>query len=322
MYTLRCTQRLLTRLKEAPLDEAGVTLMPSTTRLGDWYANLHLQHRRAWLLAVSAETLLPVLMPLAGKAPRHERFNAAVDEMMRICGVAPEVRARELAEMREPPLIARTADRSAVASLSQFAFDLRFAWEGDPALPPEALTSTLAQSPTTRLKMDSADRRTRHLLGGQPARQRHAERALKTLGQGRFMTFIRAVRPLDDTLAVKLMAEALDAGQARHQRRFDDRPGAGHVTDEEPLLEALGRATARPARSGGGGAPPQPVDVLRIDAPLHTLTGCRQPTGAHVPVRGHVVHAQPLGSGLQGDGVAPRHGRHRSTRKGPDTGGS
>jgi hypothetical protein len=214
MYTLRCTQRLLTRLKEAPLDEAGVTLMPSTTRLGDWYANLHLQHRRAWLLAVSAETLLPVLMPLAGKAPRHERFNAAVDEMMRICGVAPEVRARELAEMREPPVIARTADRSAVASLSQFAFDLRFAWEGDPALPPEALTSTLARSPTTRLKMDSADRRTRRLLGGQPARQRGVERALKTLGAGRFMTFIRAVRPLDDTLAVKLMAEALDEGQS------------------------------------------------------------------------------------------------------------
>src|SRR5688572_12510753 len=94
MYTLRCTARLIARL---PLDEpdyatrAGAT----TTRLGDWYATVHTQHRRAWVLAVSERSLLPVLIPLAPAYNLPLRLMLAVSDWMRALGVSSADALRE-----------------------------------------------------------------------------------------------------------------------------------------------------------------------------------------------------------------------------------
>ena len=70
MITLRCTQRLLKRLKANPRTEPDA---PSA-KLGDWYAQVTALHRRHVVLAVSERTLLPVLLPLAPSATLIPRF--------------------------------------------------------------------------------------------------------------------------------------------------------------------------------------------------------------------------------------------------------
>lgn len=49
MLVLRCTQKLLPRLKQAD----NLTAVESTTRLGDWYGNVLQLGRRQHLLFIS-----------------------------------------------------------------------------------------------------------------------------------------------------------------------------------------------------------------------------------------------------------------------------
>src|SRR5207245_6167044 len=71
MVVLRCTRKLLRWLREKPVEDAAA----SSTLLGDWYANLLWVYRKPLILAVSARTLLPVLIParsrVAGAASRR-----------------------------------------------------------------------------------------------------------------------------------------------------------------------------------------------------------------------------------------------------------
>ena len=59
MVVLRCTRRLLMRLKYQDED----TPAESTTRLGDWYGTLIRMGRRHVLLFISERSRLPVLLP-------------------------------------------------------------------------------------------------------------------------------------------------------------------------------------------------------------------------------------------------------------------
>jgi hypothetical protein len=79
MLVLRCTQRLLTRLKqagEAPVEE-------STTRLGDWYGNILRIGRRQHLLFISERSRLPVLIPIREAKRLAAVFPDAVCEARR-----------------------------------------------------------------------------------------------------------------------------------------------------------------------------------------------------------------------------------------------
>ena len=62
MFTLRCTKKLLTRLKVKP----DLQPPPSTTKLGDWYADTLNLGRERLVLCVSELTLLPVVVPAIG----------------------------------------------------------------------------------------------------------------------------------------------------------------------------------------------------------------------------------------------------------------
>jgi hypothetical protein len=67
LFTLRCTKKLLTRLKVKPDPRPP----PSTTKLGDWYADVLNLGRERLVLCVSELTLLPV----AGSPPPLIRFR-------------------------------------------------------------------------------------------------------------------------------------------------------------------------------------------------------------------------------------------------------
>ena len=60
MVVLRCTQKLLVRLKQV----GDLPPVESTTRLGDWYGNILRIGRRQHLLFISERSRLPVVIPI------------------------------------------------------------------------------------------------------------------------------------------------------------------------------------------------------------------------------------------------------------------
>jgi hypothetical protein len=60
MVVLRCTQKLLVRLKRADVSLGE----ESTTRLGDWYGNILRIGRQQHLLFISEHSRLPVIIPI------------------------------------------------------------------------------------------------------------------------------------------------------------------------------------------------------------------------------------------------------------------
>ena len=60
MVVLRCTLKLLVRLKQA----GDLPAVESITRLGDWYGNILQVGRRQQLLFISERSRLPVVIPI------------------------------------------------------------------------------------------------------------------------------------------------------------------------------------------------------------------------------------------------------------------
>src|ERR1700730_10542673 len=90
MVVLRCTQRLLRRLRHKPAEDVPT----SSTVLGDWYANLLWVYRKPLVLAVSARTLLPVLVPARDPASLGPRLAQALGHMLATLGI-PAYRIEE-----------------------------------------------------------------------------------------------------------------------------------------------------------------------------------------------------------------------------------
>ena len=78
MFTLRCTQKLLTRIGTGPLLESA----PPDNVLGDWHANIVRVGRVQMVLAVSERTLLPVVVPAKDGRMLVERISAALDPLL------------------------------------------------------------------------------------------------------------------------------------------------------------------------------------------------------------------------------------------------
>ena len=92
MVVLRCTQKLLVRLKQV----GDLPSVESTTRLGDWYGNvLHIGHRQ-YLLFISERSRLPVVIPIREGKRLGTVFQDAVCEMLANVGVT----AADIAEER------------------------------------------------------------------------------------------------------------------------------------------------------------------------------------------------------------------------------
>ena len=167
MYTLRCTARLIERL---PIDEPDYETRPgaTTTRLGDWYATVHTQHRRPWVLAVSERSLLPVLIPLSPADSVPMRLMLAVSDWLRALGVPPSDALRETDAMSDGFRFGATDNRSVVGGLMLFSSELRMEWTDHPSQTPAALVRFLAESAMKPIGRKSAWRRAIELFGGAP----------------------------------------------------------------------------------------------------------------------------------------------------------
>jgi len=146
VFTLRATAKLLKRLKVKP--EAAPPA--STTKLGDWYANLLYIQRQQLVLCVSEASLLPVIVRAAGKEPLAARLPAAVGDMLAALSVPAPIVDGELASMQQVT-IAATASRTVLGSMNDFAWLLEGYWEPTASLLELALK--VADAPCSPLKM-------------------------------------------------------------------------------------------------------------------------------------------------------------------------
>ena len=160
MYILHCTQKLLDRVKQP----AVTALPPPTTTLGNWYA-----HALFWTpqvaLLVNERTLLPVLMPLAPASTLSTRFPTLLTTVLRELGANAQFIASELDGMSEV-VVARTANRSVVGTMNEFAF-LADGYRENLEVPDLlALSLKLADTPCGPLKGNSPVRVLRELVAG------------------------------------------------------------------------------------------------------------------------------------------------------------
>ena len=148
MVVLRCTQKLLQRLKQAD----DLPAVESTTRLGDWYGNVLEIGRRQMLLFISERSRLPVIIPIRDAKQLPTVFPEAVCEMLAIVGVPAASIADERSRMVEVAF-GRTRNRSLLGTMNDFAF---MAQSGDTkrAEPesPEEVIRFLARTPILPLK--------------------------------------------------------------------------------------------------------------------------------------------------------------------------
>ena len=150
MVVLRCTQKLLGRLKQV----GAVPPVESTTRLGDWYGNILRIGRCQHLLFISERSRLPVVLPITESKRLSTVFPDAVCERLSTVGVTVADIADERMRMLDSAF-GRTRNRSLLGTLNDFAF---MAQSGDARRTepesPEELMQFLSQTPI--LPLDGA----------------------------------------------------------------------------------------------------------------------------------------------------------------------
>jgi hypothetical protein len=124
LANLRCTAKLLKRLKQRPLTDPT----PTDNRLGDWYANILNIGRNRLVLVTSERSLLSLIVPIKDSARLRERIRERAHALLFELGVPPDLAAAEVRGMDQMPF-AKTADRKVLGSMNEFAFQARVAFE-------------------------------------------------------------------------------------------------------------------------------------------------------------------------------------------------
>jgi hypothetical protein len=163
MVVLRCTQKLLVRLKQVD----ALPPVESTTRLGDWYGNILRIGRCQHLLFISELSRLPVVIPIRELKRLGTVFPDAVCERLSIVGVAAADIADERMRMSELAF-GRTRNRSLLGTLNDFAFMAQSGnARGTEPGSPEELMRFLSQTPILPLDGASPIDLTRAVFGPQ-----------------------------------------------------------------------------------------------------------------------------------------------------------
>lgn len=129
MVALRCTQRLLRRLRvDLPAGDPGA----ARNALGHWYANAISVNRSTLVLAISERSLLSVVLPGPPFGSLAIRFPEALGQLLRALAV-PEIQVLKELALMTPVTIAATANRQVLGCLNQYAFELSVHCEDHPS---------------------------------------------------------------------------------------------------------------------------------------------------------------------------------------------
>jgi hypothetical protein len=160
MMTLRCTQRLLTRLPAT----TGAESTAPTTLLGDWYAAPLFIGPARLVLCASERSLLPVILPLKPAVSLPDRLPDALVETLQALGIPDAVIDRERAAMT-PCQVGRTTNRAVLGTVVDLVWHARAIIADGGTLDLPTLRFHLWEMPCSILKYDVPGRRTRDLLG-------------------------------------------------------------------------------------------------------------------------------------------------------------
>ena len=151
MVIIRCTLKLLRRTGSPK--QATVL---STTRLGDWYANLLGVGHQRLMICVSERGRLPVLLRALDVKHFSQHLPAAVGAVLARLGVAPSSITAELAEMQQATLAA-TCSHSILGSLNDFSKAVRWRLRDEPDADLVDVALWLAETPILVLDGKSPD---------------------------------------------------------------------------------------------------------------------------------------------------------------------
>jgi len=167
MFTLRCTKKLLTRLRVRPDLEPP----PSTTKLGDWYADtLNLGSERL-VLCVSELTLLPVVVPAAGAATDlNAKLARGLRETLESLGAPTSAIDTEVNQLLEVT-IAKTASRVVLGTMNDFQFMGRHLRNQHRTASLLDLGLQLAETPCSPIGYDAPGDAALAALAGHPGRR-------------------------------------------------------------------------------------------------------------------------------------------------------
>ena len=160
MVTIRCTKKLMRRLRGA--DEAGTS--PSTTVLGDWYANILFSRPQQLILCVSERTLLPVVILAKELDSFPLRLAASVRGVLARLGVPQELIEREEREMRQS-VYGPTRSKRVLGSMNDFMYQLSWLLHDRPGIGLVDASLHLAETPCSPIGYKSPDDFTLELLG-------------------------------------------------------------------------------------------------------------------------------------------------------------
>jgi hypothetical protein len=146
VLTLRCTQRVRTRLR---LPEQLRDAPQSSGALGDWYVHLVRFGRSEFAIATSERSLLTMLLPSRElRTSLVPNLRAALRSLLERLGVPEEQVSREVAAM-EPVSFARATNRRVLGSMNDFAFQAtHYLARGDDLL---IIADRLAHSPMSAI---------------------------------------------------------------------------------------------------------------------------------------------------------------------------
>src|SRR5262245_5576961 len=156
MVVIRCSKRLLEHVGP-PASDAG----RSTTRLGDWYANLIHVGRQRFVVCISERARLAVLIRGRELKLLGAHLAAALGAVLERLGVTNDCIAEELAQMQNVT-IAATINRSLVASMNDYARLVRYDEQIDDLL---NVSLRLAETPILVLDGESPRNMVRGLFG-------------------------------------------------------------------------------------------------------------------------------------------------------------
>ena len=147
-FAIRATQKVLKRLGASGHAEPG----PPTTALGDWYVNLIHPGRAQLVLCTSERSLLCVVLRAQRlKSDLLLQLREGLSEVLSGLDVPAARIADEMDHMSEP-VIARTASRSVLGSMKDFAYILGYRLRMHPEASLTALSLELCRIPCRPLK--------------------------------------------------------------------------------------------------------------------------------------------------------------------------
>ncbi|MCZ7664792.1 MAG: hypothetical protein M5U22_18555 [Thermoleophilia bacterium] len=178
MYALRCTKKLLARV-----GPPSTVVEPTTTTLGDWFAQPLALGQRRFILLAAEHSRLPVLMPARNAKHLAQTFPQELVTVLDRLQIPMEAIEREIGEMREC-VIAATNNRSVLGTLNDFSFLLRTMMERGAGDDPFDKALSLCDTPVGPLGYDTPARVTARLLAEalKHATRSVAQRAITTAG--------------------------------------------------------------------------------------------------------------------------------------------